>query len=153
MAYIDDPSPTIPTTGRSGLPIRSPTDPETSTSGQYTFYGRYVNWTAADNREPLATSFAARFATGGTFSGGTNVIAWRDSKVNQGAFTCPVVPGVRPAWYPLGQEGLFVSRTADTGCIGASRVRSPSRVSTDPTYRGRAFARSITCIAMTAVTV
>ena len=28
--------------------------------GNYTFYGRMVNWTAADNREPLAT----RWGTG-----------------------------------------------------------------------------------------
>jgi hypothetical protein len=86
----------------------SATNPETSTPGQYTFYGRYVGWTAADNREPLATSFAARYATGGAFSGVTNVIAWRDSKVSQSPFTCPVVPGVRPAWYPLGQEGIVI---------------------------------------------
>src|SRR4051812_27668484 len=40
----------------SGNPLvhieASATDAETSLSGQYTFYGRYVNWTAADNREP-----------------------------------------------------------------------------------------------------
>jgi hypothetical protein len=33
---------------------------------------------------------------------------WRDAKVNQGAFTCPAIPGVRPAWYPLGQEQIVV---------------------------------------------
>jgi len=31
----------------------SAASPETSVAGQYTFYGRYVGWTAADNREPL----------------------------------------------------------------------------------------------------
>src|SRR6185369_17133256 len=30
----------------------SATNPETSVPGQYTFYGRYVGWTAVDNREP-----------------------------------------------------------------------------------------------------
>jgi hypothetical protein len=85
----------------------SATNPETSTPGQYTFYGRYDGWTAADNREPLATNFAARYATGGTFSGGTAIIAWRDSKVNQTPFTCPAAVG-RPAWYPLGQEGIVI---------------------------------------------
>jgi hypothetical protein len=84
------------------------TDPETSIPGQYTFYGRYVSWTAADNREPLSTSFAARYLTRGTFSGGTDMIVWRDSKVNQGPFTCPVAPGARPLWYPLGQEGIVI---------------------------------------------
>jgi hypothetical protein len=86
----------------------SGTNPETSVAGQYTFYGRYDAWTAVDHREPLATNFAARYVTGGTFSGGTSLLVWRDSKVNQGPFTCPVSPGVRPSWYPLGQEGLVI---------------------------------------------
>jgi hypothetical protein len=86
----------------------SATNPETSTSGQYTFYGRYDNWTAVDNREPLATNFAARFVTGGLFDGGTSLLVWRDSKVNQTPFTCPVVAGTRPAWYPLGEEAIVI---------------------------------------------
>lgn len=86
----------------------SATNPETSVPGQYTFYGRYVTWTAADNREPLATNFATRYILGAAFSGGTDLIAWRDSKVNQGAFTCPASMGVRPSWYPLGQEQIVI---------------------------------------------
>jgi hypothetical protein len=82
----------------------SATNPETSVAGQYTFYGRYDNWTAVDNREPLATNFAARFLNGGPFSGGTNFVVWRDSKVRQGAFKC----GTTPAWYPLGQEEIVI---------------------------------------------
>jgi len=85
----------------------SATNPQTSTSGQYTFYGRYDGFTAADNREPLSTSFAVRFLNGGVFSGGTDLIVWRDSKVNQTAFTCPAQQG-RPSWYPLGQEGIVI---------------------------------------------
>jgi hypothetical protein len=87
----------------------SPTNPETTTNGFYTFYGRYNNptWSAADNREPLAANFAARFLNGGVFSGGTDFIVWRDSKVNQGPFTCPATNG-RPFWYPLGQEGIVI---------------------------------------------
>jgi hypothetical protein len=94
-----------PGVGISGL---IPTNPATTTSGRYTFYGRYVNWTAVDNREPTATEFAARYLNGGPFSGGTSLLCWRDSKVNQGPFTCPATPGVRPAWYPLGQEGIVI---------------------------------------------
>jgi hypothetical protein len=86
----------------------SASNPETSVAGQYTFYGRYVGWTAADNREPLTTGFAVRYVNGGPFDGGTDLIAWRDSKVNQGAFTCPVVAGSRPVWYPLGQEKVVI---------------------------------------------
>jgi len=85
-----------------------PSDPATTTAGRYTFYGRYDAWTAVDNREPLATEFAARYLNGGPFSGGTSLLCWRDSKVNQGPFTCPATPGVRPAWYPLGQEGIVI---------------------------------------------
>ena len=79
-------------------------NPETSVVGQYTFYGRYVAWTAADNREPLSTNFATRFINGGAFTGGTSLIVWRDSKVNQGAFKCTTLP----AWYPLGQEQIVI---------------------------------------------
>jgi hypothetical protein len=80
------------------------TNPETSTPGQYTFYGRYVGWNATDHREPLSTSFAARYVTKGTFDAGTSLLVWRDSKVNQGAFVC----STPPVWYPLGQEGLVI---------------------------------------------
>jgi hypothetical protein len=85
----------------------SPGDPATTFTGRYTFYGRYVNWTAQDNREPLSTNFAARYLSGGAFNGGTSVIAWRDSKVKQAAFTCPATFG-QPSWYPLGQEAVVV---------------------------------------------
>ncbi len=85
-----------------------PSDPATTTSGRYTFYGRYDAWTAVDNREPLATEFAARYLNGGPFSAGTSLLCWRDSKVNQGPFTCPATLGLRPPWYPLGQEGIVI---------------------------------------------
>ncbi len=62
-----------------------------STPGEYTFYGRYVTGTAADNREPTATTFAARYVTGGGFTGGTNLVVWRDSKFPPGA-SCTTGP-------------------------------------------------------------
>jgi hypothetical protein len=86
-------------------------NPETSVPGEYTFYGRYVSWTAADNREPLATSFAARYINGGAFTGGTDFIVWRDSKVDQAAFSCN---GSGPAWFPLGQEAIVVFDEEET---------------------------------------
>jgi len=86
----------------------SATNPETSVAGQYTFWGRYVAWTAADNREPLSTNFATRYVAGGAFNGGTDLLVWRDSKIVQNAFTCPVVAGVRPVWYPLSQEQIVI---------------------------------------------
>ncbi|HVT17165.1 MAG TPA: hypothetical protein VHQ90_13420 [Thermoanaerobaculia bacterium] len=86
----------------------SATNPATSTSGRYTFYGRYDNWTAVDNREPLTTDFATRYLNGGPFSAGTSLLCWRDSKTNQHPFTCPATPLSRPPWYPLGQEGVVI---------------------------------------------
>ncbi len=83
-------------------------NPATSTPGRYTFYGRFDGWTAVDHREPLATTFAAQFATGGGFNGGTDLLVWRDSKVMQQPFACPAQPGVSPAWFPLGQEGFVM---------------------------------------------
>jgi hypothetical protein len=61
-----------------------------------------VNWTAADNRQPLATNFFARYLIGGAFDGGTVLGVWRDPKVAQQPFTC----GSLPSWYPLGQEDI-----------------------------------------------
>jgi hypothetical protein len=94
----------------------SSTDPLTSTSGNYTFYGRYDGFNAADNRQPLATTFSARYlngnftgasapsspAWGAQPAGSTSLIVWRDSKVAQQYFTC----GNLPAPYPLGQENI-----------------------------------------------
>jgi len=62
-----------------------------STPGEYTFYGRYVTGTAADNREPTATTFAARYVSGGGFTGGTSLVVWRDSKFPPGA-SCTTGP-------------------------------------------------------------
>jgi hypothetical protein len=76
-------------------------DPETSTLGQYTFYGRFVGWNAADNREPLSSNFITRFVSLPTV-GTTTLTVWRDARVTQGYFAC----GSTPAWYPLTQEGL-----------------------------------------------
>jgi hypothetical protein len=47
--------------------------------GDYTFYRRYVDGTAADDREPLGTFYSTRFLVGGAFSGGTTLAVWRDT--------------------------------------------------------------------------
>jgi hypothetical protein len=90
------------------------TDPETTVAGQYTFYGRLVHWDASDHREPLATSFAARFVAPKDFKTAakarrrpflppsTELVVWRDSKVAPDAFTC----GTTPSWFPLQQEQI-----------------------------------------------
>jgi len=80
--------------------------PSSLVNHPYTFYGRYVGWSGADKRRPLATNFAVRYIN--TEEQGTSLIVWRDSKVKQIPFTCPVIPGSQPSWYPLGQEGLVL---------------------------------------------
>ncbi|HEX4965589.1 MAG TPA: hypothetical protein VF173_32565 [Thermoanaerobaculia bacterium] len=86
----------------------SATSPETSTPGQYTFYGRFVGWSALDHRSPLPTTFGALYR-----KGDTDLVVWRDPKVVQNAFTCPAAAG-NPAWYPLGQEAIVTFDQRET---------------------------------------
>jgi hypothetical protein len=99
-----------------------PTDPLTSTSGNYTFYARYDNFTAVDHRQALPTNFGAHFVNGNFTgapiftssspawgmppasppAGSTSLIVWRDTKIAQQYFTC----GNNPSWYPMAQETL-----------------------------------------------
>lgn len=79
--------------------VANQTDPLTTTSGNYTFYGRYVGWDASDHRSPLATNYAGRYN-----SGQTQAVVWRDPKIAQEPFPCASLPD----WYPLGQEGFVV---------------------------------------------
>jgi hypothetical protein len=94
--------------------VADSTAQQTSLAGEYTFYGKFDAWTAADNREPLATEFAARYVPAGT-----DLIVWRDSKVSQGWFNCSSLPG----WYPLGQEGLW--DMADSGTYASLNTLKP----------------------------
>ncbi|MEM7048253.1 MAG: hypothetical protein AAF604_01280 [Acidobacteriota bacterium] len=72
--------------------------------GDYTYYGRYVAFTAADAREPLSTHFGTRYLTGGGFDGGTDLICWRDPKVSGSPFAC----GSLPSPIPLGQSQVVI---------------------------------------------
>src|SRR6202023_2866685 len=100
-------------------------NPATSTPGRYTFYGRYVGWTAVDNPEPPATNLAVRFMNGGGYTGNSLLAVWRDSKVNQGPFTCPATGGIRPAWYPLGQEAIVIFDEAEHPVVAQTFQFSP----------------------------
>lgn len=81
----------------------SNTDPSVITNGSYTFYGAFVNGTAADNREPLGTSWAVSYDIA-DFYHPTDLIYWRDSKT----LTSPLTPGMPPGWWPLSQNGFLV---------------------------------------------
>jgi hypothetical protein len=91
-------------------------NPETATDGQYTFYGRYtdVPWDASDNREPLVSTFAARYLQNAAFTGGTDFICWRDSKHDQQQDLAPQQgfvcggPNDPPFPFPMGQESIII---------------------------------------------
>jgi len=75
--------------------------------GDYTFYGRYLTFGATDNREPLATVWAARYFAGtvGAFTDDSDIICWRDSGLDDSAFyTC----GTTPSPYPLAQNQIVI---------------------------------------------
>jgi hypothetical protein len=84
------------------------TDPETSVPGEYTFYGRYVAWTAADNREPLSTTWAATYSAGA--GAASRIIAWRDPKVASSPGSLCAVP---PNWFPLSSEDVMAFDEAE----------------------------------------
>ena len=65
-------------------PTPRPRPPATTPSTAVTSAG-----TAADHREPLATNFAARYLNGGAFTGGTDLIVWRDSEGQPGSVHLP----------------------------------------------------------------
>ncbi len=71
-------------------------DREAFTAGSYSFYGRHAF--AQDDRQPLGSSYAFRYLNGGAFTGGTELIVWRDSKFfGSNEVAC----GNLPDWAPL----------------------------------------------------
>jgi hypothetical protein len=80
-------------------------DPDFFHSGDYTFYGRYVGFDARDDRVPLSSLYYVRYADGGTFSGGTDLVVWRD---NRRSDVNPLNCGTQPAWAPLGEQQLVI---------------------------------------------
>lgn len=85
----------FPGVGVAGVQNRVDDLAQTTVAGEYTFYGRLVAWSAADNREPLSSIFMARFANSAPAQ--TTLTVWRDPKMPQAEFSC----ASRPAWYPL----------------------------------------------------
>ena len=73
--------------------------------GDYTFYGRYVDGLATDQREPLASTWGTRyFQPNVFFTGGTDLFVWRDSKCQvsvSGFDNGCVSTGGTPPWHPL----------------------------------------------------
>ena len=77
--------------------VRIEAHPGAYTQNDFTFYGRYVNNSGQDAREPLPASWAVRYLDGGAFASGTSLIVWRDSQRKGVPFTC----GGMPSGFPL----------------------------------------------------
>lgn len=75
-------------------------DPDHFANGDYTFYGRYVNFDGRDDRIPLSSLYYVRYMNGGSFSSGTELVVWRD---NRRAAATLANCGKSPAWAPLGE--------------------------------------------------
>jgi hypothetical protein len=88
-------------------------DPARFKAGDATFYGRFVDGSAADGREPLPRRWASRFANGGVFSGGTRLLAWRDGPWTRKPFPCGPSPSPPPG-VPQTQKQLLVFDEEET---------------------------------------
>jgi len=64
------------------------------------FYGRYVGDSGADGREPLPSSYAARFL--GPSPNATRLLVWRETP----ATSAPVACSSGPAWVPLATNAV-----------------------------------------------
>lgn len=69
-------------------------------SGDYTFYGRYVDFDARDNRAPLSSLYYTRYITGGGLFGATDLVVWRDNRTKD---TTGGECAKGPSWSPLGE--------------------------------------------------
>jgi len=87
-------------TSNGGTALAMVADGDVLTAGTYTFYGRYNNFDGRDNRIPLSSLYYARYLDGGAFSGGTDLVVWRD---NRRATAAPQACGKSPDWSPMGE--------------------------------------------------
>ncbi|MEX1312091.1 MAG: hypothetical protein AB1Z65_16855 [Candidatus Sulfomarinibacteraceae bacterium] len=81
-------------------------------NGIYTFYGRYSGWDGRDDRVPLPTEWVQRFLDGGPFSGGADLIVFRQAN---NADASPIPCGEPPPWYPL--RAAIVTSDEDGGGV------------------------------------
>jgi hypothetical protein len=108
----------------------SGTDARVTTPGSYTFYGGSDSFSAADNREPLPTTFGVRYLNGNGDT--TQLDVWRDPKLSQQPFTCPAARHARPPWFPLGQESIVVFDEQEHAFVPSTDINSPGAVGNGP---------------------
>lgn len=82
--------------------------------GDVTFYGRYNSASAADQREPLGTTYRMPYYLAGLFDA-TEVIVWRETTKVEQPFPC----ASPPAWYPLSSGTVLAFPESDTSLLGA----------------------------------
>ena len=93
---------------------------DTLGAANYTYYYRYSS--GADQREGLASTWATRYATGGAFSGGTDLVVWRDAQRSIAPFTC----GTIPSPYPLAQNQIVIFDEEENPDVPATTPFSPA---------------------------
>ena len=84
--------------------VRLHAEPGLYGAGDATFYARFVNGSGIDAREPLPRVWAARYLNGGDFTGGTDLLVWRDVPWSRQPFSC----GTFPSGAPLAQNQIIV---------------------------------------------
>lgn len=92
--WVDDPNPATGNTRFGGRLVAIEADPSLSAAGTYTFYGRRLAGSAADNRERLPAVWQARYISGGTATFDADVLVWRDPGTRS-AFPCATPPSLR----------------------------------------------------------
>jgi uncharacterized repeat protein (TIGR01451 family) len=86
----------------------------------YSFYNSFVGGSGADDRQPLGTSYASRYLSGGLFDGGTHMLVWRDAKV---AHPTPLACGQEPTRLSL--AGVAYNETEQSVPLGPSTDMAP----------------------------
>jgi hypothetical protein len=107
--------------GNEAIHIVADTDRFPDGVDRFTFYGHFVGWQGTDRRAPLPSSWSTRYLNGGVFSGGTDLIVWRDPRTAvaiYGGENC----GTRPSWIPIGTD--FLRATSEPGSSSTTRDNS-----------------------------
>ena len=74
--------------------------------GDHTFYGRYNGGDVSDGREALPTTMGARYINGGTFTGGTDFLVWREGNAASASYNCALQGP--SAWYQLDSTQIVI---------------------------------------------
>jgi len=94
-------------------------------AGDLTFYGRYVQATAIDRREPLPTDFATHVFQ--NYSNLTSAfLIWREVPA-----TTPLTCGVTPAWWPLAASAELFDAEENPTSIATSAPNATQELSSD----------------------